>query len=138
MIGEWAFEKKNENGKVFRGHSVYEKGPDGKNLVARGSLGDETKLSPHGAMQIFRDPASKCVRFLNLDESGGVAQGAVRVTAPNVLEWDWDLVHADGKTTRYLVRQTLVGVDQFDFQLYLRAADPPDKELVHVTYHRLK
>ncbi len=132
MIGEWQFEKKQDNGKIFRGRSAYEPGPDGKNLVARGSLGDEKKLSPHGAMQIFRDPATKEVRFINLDENGGVAQGAVRVSSEKVIEWDWDLV------TRYLVRQTLNGSDEFDFQLYLRAGEPPYKELVHVTYRRVQ
>ena len=138
LVGEWSFEKKQENGKVFRGVSVYEKGPDGKNLIARGSLGDETKLTPHGATQIFREPSSKTVRFQNLDESGGVAQGAVRLSSEKVLEWDWDLVNNDGKLTRYLVKQTCNGPDEFDFQLYLRAGEPPYKELVHVTYRRVK
>lgn len=138
LVGEWQFEKKQDNGKVFRGHSVYEKGPDGKNLTARGSLGDDKKLSPHGAMLIYRDPASKGVRFQNLDENGGVAQGAVRVSSDNVIEWDWDLTGREGKTTRYIVRQTLKGPDEFDFQLYLRSGEPPYKELVHVTYRRVK
>lgn len=137
LVGEWAFEKKQDNGKVFRGRSAYELGPDGKNLIARGSLGDEKKLSPHGAMQIFRDPASKEVRFLNLDENGGVAQGAVRVSSPKVLEWDWDLVNSKGSLTRYIVRQTLKGPDEFDFQLFLRSSEQPNKELVHVTYRRV-
>jgi len=138
LVGEWDFEKKQDNGKIFRGHSVYEKGPDGKNLTACGSLGDDKKLSPHGAMLIYRDPASKTVQFHNLDENGGVAQGAVRVSSEKVIEWDWDLTSRDGKLTRYLVRQTLTGPDEFDFQLYLRAGEPPYKELVHVTYRRVK
>lgn len=138
LVGEWQFEKKEDGGKVFRGHSVYEKGPDGKNMTARGSLGDDKKLSPHGAMLIYRDPAAQSVRFHNLDENGGVAQGAVRVSSDNVLEWDWDLTGREGKTTRYIVRQTLKGPDEFDFQLYLRSGEPPYKELVHVTYRRVK
>lgn len=138
LVGEWQFEKKQDDGKVFRGHSVYEKGPDGKNMTARGSLGDDKKLSPHGAMLIYHDPASKGVRFQNLDENGGVAQGAVRVSSEKVIEWDWDLTSREGKLTRYLVRQTLKGPDEFDFQLYLRAGEPPFKELVQVTYRRVK
>lgn len=138
LVGEWAFENKKEDGTVFRGVSYYELGPDGRNMIARGSLGDEKKLLPHSAAQIFRDPVTKDVRFLNLDENGGVAQGAVRVSSPKVLEWDWDLTNKDGKLTRYLVKQTFNGPDEFDFQLYLRAGEPPYKELVHVTYRRVK
>ena len=37
-----------------------------------------------------------------------------------------------------LVKQTLTGPDEFDFQLYLRIGEPPYKELVHVTYRRVK
>jgi len=138
LVGEWKFEVRKEDGKVFRGHSIYEKGPDGRNLIARGLLGDETKMSPHGATQIYRDPASGDVRFLNLDENGGVAQGAVRVSSDKELTWEWDLTGRSGGVTRYLVKTKHISDDAFEFRLYLRAGEPPHKELVFVTYRRVK
>lgn len=138
LVGEWKFEKKQDNGKVFCGHATYEKGPDGKNLIGHGSLGDDTKQSPHTATQIFRDPTSGDVRFHNLDENGGVAQGAVRASSDSELEWDWDVTSQKGSVTRYLVKTKYLDNDTFEFRLFLRTGEPPYKELVFVTYRRVK
>jgi hypothetical protein len=81
LVGEWQVHNVREDGSVFRVRSVYELGPDGQSLIARGWLGDEAAFHPHGASQVWRAPAINGtpggIMFQSIDENGAIARGPI-------------------------------------------------------------
>lgn len=136
--GEWTFEKKEGDGRVFRGRSMIEFGPDRKSLVARGWLGDAAGMYEHGATQIWRDPASNAIRFQSLDEQGAVAGGEIISIGDNAVSWDWNMVVPGGRRGHYRADMLFSGKDKYEFVLYEVKSDGTLPERVRVPYARVE
>ena len=135
--GEWIFENKREDGGVFRGRTITEKGPDSKSLVARGWLGDAKGMFYHSAMQIWPDAESSTVRFQSLDEQGGMATGSIDATSENAISWDWNASSPNGKKSHYRVDMTFADTDHYEFVLHEVKPNATTIERVRVKYTRV-
>lgn len=138
--GEWIHESETPDGGVFRVRSIVEFGADGKSLTARGWLGDSDGMHEHGSTIIYRDPTTGAVRFLNVNERGTVAQGAIHVESGPVVVWDWNAADAGtGEITRYRVENTFPdsAPDHHGFRLYAIGQDGARTPLVNISYTRV-
>ncbi len=135
--GEWIFENKRQDGGVFRGRNITEKGPDSKSLVVRGWLGDAKGMFYHSAMQIWHDTESSAVRFQSLDEQGGLATGEIVSTGENAVSWDWNASTPGGKKSRYRVDMVFADADHYEFILHEAKPDGSATERVRVKYSRV-
>lgn len=143
--GHWVHESKPSEQSVFRSRVVMEAGPDGKSIISKGWLGDARGMVPHGATQVWREPATSAdatpgpVRFQSIDENGAVARGEIHSTAPGQIEWDWLATQLDGRTTRYHVTMKLHDPDHYHFILRLpkQSSIEEERELVNIMYARV-
>ena len=135
--GEWVFEDKRDNGSVFRGRNVTERGPDSKSLIVRGWLGDAKGMFYHSAMQIWRDAESSALRFQSLDENGGLATGEIVSAGENAVSWDWNVSALSGKKSRYRVDMVFADADHYEFILHEVKVDDTTVERVRVQYARV-
>jgi len=133
--GEWISETPTPDGGVFRTRSVTRLAPDGKSLVSRGWLGAGDGMWEHAATRVWLDPTLGEVRFHNLDEHGGVAQGAIVGLSEDRLRWDWRLTRPDGAATRYRVEMIFTGPDAYTFQLFA-PGEGGDWKMVQTTKNR--
>ncbi len=138
--GEWIHESSTPAGGVFRVRSIVELGADGESLTARGWLGDAEGMYEHGSTIIYRDPTTSDVRFLNVNEQGAVARGAIHVAPGPVVVWDWNAADpSTGAITRYRVENTFPGddPDRHGFRLFLLGAGGDRTPLVDIGYERV-
>lgn len=111
--GEWIAEDLRPDGVVFRVRNVYEHGPGGRSIVARGWLGDADGMFFHGATQLYRDPTTGETRFQNIDERGAIAAGDVQVDSDRALVWQWNVRSPSGADARFRVVTTLESDDLY-------------------------
>ena len=121
--GEWISETPTPDGGVFRTRSATHRAPDGRSLVSRGWLGTADGMWEHAATRVWLNPTLGEVRFHNIDEQGGVAQGAIVGLSEDHLRWDWNLTRPDGSATRYRVEMTFTGPDAYRFELFAPGDD---------------
>jgi uncharacterized protein YndB with AHSA1/START domain len=136
--GEWVHEKLREGGKAFRARTVVTPGPGGKSFVARGWLGDETGMFEHAADQVWMDPDSKQVRFLNLDQEGTVATGSITAPGEETLVWEWNQVAAGGAKSAYRLTMTFAGADEYRMVLERPEPDGGARKVVDAVFRRVQ
>jgi uncharacterized protein YndB with AHSA1/START domain len=131
--GNWIHESTRPDGGVFRVRNVLQHGPDGTSIVGKSWLGNEQGMFEHGSTQVYLDPLSQQVRFINIDEHSNIAEGPITLVDENTVEWDWRNRGAD---SAYSVLMTFTGKDNYEFTLRQRMADGSMNRLVHVVYDR--
>lgn len=136
--GEWLVENKRPDGSVFRARVVAELGPDSQSVMMRGWLGDDAKLSPHAATQVWRAPVSMGggIHFQSINERGDIARGNILAVAKDKIAWDWNVTALDGGSQHYRVEMTLQDADHYRFVLHHFEEDGTLKELVNILYTR--
>jgi uncharacterized protein YndB with AHSA1/START domain len=135
--GEWIAEKVRPDGRLLRARTIWDEGPGGKCVSARGWIGGEDGMFLHGSLQAWLEPVRGAVVFQNLDENGGIARGEIRMPTPNLLQWDWDILSATGETTSYQVDMTLEDPSHLRFIVKKPTKDRPAQELVNLLYTRV-
>src|SRR5688572_27854473 len=96
--GEWIVDNTRPDGTVFRARSLYEFGPDGTSVIAKGWLGNADGMVPHGATQIWREPETNAshgtqskpggeIRFQAINEEGAIARGHIELATADTLLW---------------------------------------------------
>jgi len=92
----------------------------------------------HGWTLIYRDPFTDRARFLNVNERGSLAQGALSMRGDTVI-WDWRATELAGETNRYHV-ETIIepeNPDAHSFRLCEVNDDESVTELVNISYERV-
>lgn len=115
--GEWIHESTMPNGSTFLVRNVITPGPDGRTLISRGWLGDETGLFEHGATQVWIEPGTEQVRFQSIDEQGGIARGPITLNDAGTLIWDWNQHGPDGSVTSFDVRMRFTGENAYELSI---------------------
>lgn len=137
--GEWIHESERGGG-VFRVRNIAERGGDGVSLMTRSWLGTAEGMYDHGRTIIYRAPKNEGggVRFLNINETGAVAQGPIRLVAPDRIEWEWTMTALDGARRMFRVTTTF-GPDQDEhtFRLERREDDGTWREQIAISYVRV-
>lgn len=134
--GEWIHENKMEGGKVFRVRSVSKAGPGGNSVYFNGWLGTEEGMSFHSSGQIWR-AADGTVWFHNVDESGGIAEGAITSPESDVVEWDWRVTSPKGEVHRYHIRHAYKGSDEYRGLISRVGDDGARSVMVDAEYRRV-
>lgn len=134
--GEWIVDSTRPDGGVFRARSIWERGPDGKCLVARGWIGDAEGMMFHGASQIWREPGAGW-RLQSIDENGAVARGAVSSPGPDEVAIEWTMTRQSGEIAPYKVAIRFEGADAYEFRVTLTPAEGAPRELVKTVFRRV-
>lgn len=116
--GAWIHESQRPDKSLFRARNELRWGPSAHCIVTSGWLGDAQGMFHHGAGLIYRDPGSREVRFVNIDEAGSVAEGKIESRAGgDKLVWDWRSKSADGTERRFDVVLEITSPDEYIFHL---------------------
>jgi uncharacterized protein YndB with AHSA1/START domain len=134
--GVWSYENARPDGSLFRALVTYEDGPDGKSFTGRSWLGSEKGMFLHGTTQVFREPGTGELRFLNVSEKGAVAAGLIRMDDEKRLLWDWSVTGSDGTRARWQAVTTFQDDDHFRFELFEREPQSKDQAVVDIVYVR--
>jgi len=133
--GEWIHQSEGPDGGTFRVRNIVTHAPDGSGLVSRGWLGSGDGMHEHGATLTFFDPITEQVRFLNINEQGDIAEGAITTIAEDTLHWDW---HIRGQSElRYDIRMKFTGTDEYLFTLTEIRPDGSAMKLIEAGFHRV-
>ncbi len=111
--GEWIHEHKDQTGRVARVRNIFELGPDGSSILARGWLGNDERMKPHALLTARLDRTTGRVVFENIADSGGHATGPVTVEGQDTIVWDWNETDPDGSMVRLDIRMVLQGHDRY-------------------------
>lgn len=134
--GEWIVDNTRPDGSVFRARSIWEHGPDGKCLLARGWIGDAEGMMFHGASQIWREPGCGW-RLQSIDENGAVARGAVSSPGPDEVALEWTMTRQNGAIAPYKVAIRFQGDDAYEFKVTHVPAEGEPRELVKTVFRRV-
>ncbi|HRQ74951.1 MAG TPA: SRPBCC domain-containing protein [Phycisphaerales bacterium] len=137
--GEWIHESERSGG-IFRVRNVAERGGDGVSLVTKSWLGTAEGMYDHGRTIIYRAPKSEGggVRFLNINEMGAVAQGPIRLVAPDRIEWEWKMTTLEGAQRTFRVSMAFgADRDEHTFKLERREDDGSWREQIAISYTRV-
>lgn len=148
--GEWIHEGKPPappggaapEGAVFRVRNVVEFGPDGASTLSRGWLGDASGMFMHSACLTWLEPASadgspRQVRFVNVDQGGAIARGAVRLVDRESLQWEWNSTAPDGKTSQFRVTETFKDNDHYHLQIERQDEHGAWSDMVNADFARV-
>lgn len=136
--GEWIHESVNDKGEVFRVRNVYERGADSVSVAVKGWLGNEAALQAHSSALLYRDPLTGGARVLNVNERGGVAEGAITIV-DDALVWDWNATELDGAKSRYHIETRFDpnSSDRYRFQLAKYEKDGSLTPLIDIWFDRV-
>ncbi len=137
--GEWVHESETPRG-VFRVRNILTHGPDGESIVGTGWLGDADGMFEHGATTVYRDAQSDQARFLNVNENGAIAQGALTLATDGAVLWDWNAADEEGVVTTYDARMYFddANPDRYRFKLALVNEDGSLQPMVDIWYDRVE
>lgn len=128
--GEWIVEG-GTGEQAFRVLNIAEFGPDGESVIIKGWLGGPNGMYYHSHSQIWRRPAvmGGGVWFHNLNEKGAVAEGEIRATADDTIEWDWNVTTIAGQRAPVKVRMVFSDADTYDMQLTFPQPNSEPREM---------
>ncbi len=137
--GEWIHESETPRG-VFRVRNIVSFGPDGKSLVAKGWLGSADGMFEHGATLAFHDVLTGEDRFVNVNEQGHVASGALTLGIDGEVIWHWNELNSEGEVTRYDARMHFDDQhpDRYRFTLARLGEDGEETPMVDIWYDRVQ
>jgi len=137
--GEWIHESETAAGGVFRARTIVEEGPDGVSLTSRGWLGNAEGMFDHGRTMIHRVPPSHGggVRFLNINERGAIARGAITLVGENGIRWHWSAVNMDGDESHFRVDMHFTGKDRYQFTLHRQSGDGTWQQATDAAFERV-
>ncbi len=132
--GEWIHEDTLPSGEVFRTRKRFERASDGKAIVARGWIGDAKSMHAHACTTIFTDPTTGQVTFLDVNEEGSVARGAIHAVGEQELAWDWNITDAKSAPAHFDIRMVFRSPDEHRMTITKEGADKP---MVAFVAHRV-
>ncbi|MFG0257804.1 MAG: SRPBCC domain-containing protein [Phycisphaerales bacterium JB043] len=134
--GEWTSSQEMPDGSRFTTRSVVEHASDGRSLIATGWLGNGESEFHHSSEQIWLDPSTGLVRFVDVSQGGDVATGVITLKATNTLSWDWNATTGDGERHRYRVEQHFAGEHAYTQRIYVIEQDGDESLFVETVNRR--